>query len=145
MSAHDDVTGIPVDVHVNICCFSLSLSFSFSSIFLSLCISAQILSLYLDCPNAGMLSWPGNGAEKAGTPTLHCPNSSSVTALIAALKSGDIFFHAFPHDGEASTYPDGTLFEAAIEIVERIADSVGIPRPIAVSQRDVRTRNGLLT
>ena len=32
-----------------------------------------IASLYLDCANAGMLSWPGCGGP-VGRPTLHCPN-----------------------------------------------------------------------
>ena len=32
-----------------------------------------IASLYLDCSNAGMLSWPGSGGP-VGRPTLHCPN-----------------------------------------------------------------------
>ena len=34
----------------------------------------------------------------------------------AALKRGDIFFHAFAHNAEASTYPDASLFEAGIEV-----------------------------
>eukprot|EP01052_Picozoa_sp_SAG31_P022596 SAG31_NODE_1804_length_7234_cov_3.340855_3_plen_61_part_00 len=48
-----------------------------------------------------MKSWPGSGHLKVGAPTLHCPNSSAVAAFKAALRRGDIFFHAFAHDGEA--------------------------------------------
>ena len=61
----------------------------------------------------GLQFWPeiGNGV-KAGAPSLHCPNASAVAAFRAALKSGDIFFHAFAHNGQASTYPDPSLFEA---------------------------------
>ena len=33
-------------------------------------------------------------------------NASSISAFKAALRRGDIFLHAFPHDGEASYYPD---------------------------------------
>lgn len=29
-----------------------------------------IVSLYLDCANAGMLSWPGSGHDHPGMPTL---------------------------------------------------------------------------
>jgi hypothetical protein len=96
-----------------------------------------VASLYLDCERAGMLSWPGSGAAKAGLPTLHCPNASSVAAFKAALQRGDIFLHAFPHDGEASYYPDSSLFESALEIAERLAKEVGFAPPISVSQRDV--------
>ena len=43
-----------------------------------------IASLYLDCANAGMLSWPGSGGP-AGRPTLHCPNvSDSVARAVRA-------------------------------------------------------------
>ena len=55
----------------------------------------------------------------------------------AALSRGDIHFHAFPHNGEASYYPDSSLFEAALAMSERIAKDVGIQPPRSVSQRDV--------
>ena len=42
-----------------------------------------IASLYLDCANAGMLSWPGNGGP-VGRPTLHCPNVSHSAAPCSA-------------------------------------------------------------
>ena len=96
-----------------------------------------VVSLYLDCPNAGMMSWPGNGAESVGRPNLHCPNASSIAAFKAALKRGDIFFHAFPHDGEASYYPDASLFESALSMAETLSSDLGIEAPVAVSQRDV--------
>jgi hypothetical protein len=96
-----------------------------------------VLSLYLDCARAGMRSWPGSGHARVGTPVLHCPNASAVADLKAALKRGDIFFHGFSSDNEASYYPDASLFEAAITVGERISDELGIARPVAVSQRDV--------
>lgn len=96
-----------------------------------------IASLYLDCERAGMLSWPGSGAAKVGSPSLHCPNASSIAAFKAALKRGDIFLHAFPHDGEASYYPDTSLFESALSIAEALAQEIGFDPPISVSQRDV--------
>ena len=69
------------------------------------CIGEQswVASLYLDCENAGMKSWPGSGHLTPGMPTLHCPNASAVVAFKAALQRGDIFFHAFAHDGERAT------------------------------------------
>jgi hypothetical protein len=96
-----------------------------------------VASLYLDCGNAGWESWPGSGATEVGAPLLHCPNASAVAAFRAALKAGDIFLHAFPHDGEASYYPDTSLFESALAMAKTIADDVGIAAPISVSQRDV--------
>ena len=96
-----------------------------------------VASLYLDCEHAGMLSWSGNGARKPGLPVLHCPNQTAVDAFKAALQRGDIFMHGFAHDGEASYFPDASLFEAGITLGARICDELGIPRPTSVSQRDV--------
>ena len=31
---------------------------------------------------------------------LHCPNASSVAAFEAAVRRGDIWWHAFPHNAE---------------------------------------------
>jgi hypothetical protein len=97
-----------------------------------------IASLYLDCDRAGMYFWPqlGGGVE-AGAPSLHCPNASALTAFRVALRSGDIYFHGYAHNTEASTYPDASMFEAGIEMGERLADEFQIPRPTVVSQRDV--------
>eukprot|EP00038_Savillea_parva_P014002 m.9819 g.9819 ORF g.9819 m.9819 type:complete len:715 (-) comp2679_c0_seq1:122-2266(-) len=100
-------------------------------------IQPLVVSLYFDCANAGLVSWPGSGFAHPGTPLLHCPNASSVNALKAALKRGDVYMHAFPHDGEASYYPDVTLFEAALQVAFDVADNLSIPRPTSVSQRDV--------
>ena len=96
-----------------------------------------VVSLYLDCERAGMLSWPGSGAAEPGMPVLHCPNKTAIGAFKAALQRGDIFMHGFAHDGEASYYPDSSLFEAGIAMGERICDELGISRPTSVSQRDV--------
>ena len=96
-----------------------------------------VASLYLDCERAGMLSWPGSGAAAVGLPNLHCPNASAVAAFKSALKRGDIFLHAFPHDGEASYYPDSSLFESALSIAETLAEEIGFEPPVSVSQRDV--------
>jgi hypothetical protein len=61
-----------------------------------------------------------------------------VSAFKAALKSGDIFYHAFAHNGEASTYPDASLFEAGIEVGERVADEVRC-RSLPCSQPPIAT------
>lgn len=97
-----------------------------------------LASLYLDCGRGGMRFWPGIGAPaKAGAPSIHCPNATSAAAFRAALGRGDIYFHGFAHNAQASSYPDASLFEAGIEMGERLADEVGVPRPTVVSQRDV--------
>jgi hypothetical protein len=53
------------------------------------------------------------------------------------MQAGDIYMHAFPHDGEASYYPDVSIFEAALQLTFDISDRLKTPRPTAVSQRDV--------
>jgi hypothetical protein len=100
-----------------------------------------LLSLFLSCDDhpsgAGMRSWPGSGWAATNLPVLHCPNASAVEEVKAALRRGDIFFHAFPHDAQASAFCDATLFEAALELPRRLSAQLGLPPPIAVSTRDV--------
>ena len=102
-----------------------------------------VLSLFFDCENAGMRAWPeigeaGTGAGFGpGSALLHCPNASTVAAVKSAIQRGDIFMHAFPHNGEAGYYPDSSLFEAALAMAETLSKELDIPPPTAVSQRDV--------
>ena len=96
-----------------------------------------VLSLFFDCENGGMLSWAGSGWPAAGLPVLHCPNATTIAEVRGALKRGDIFMHAFPHNGEASTYPDVSLFNAALDMASTLSAELGIKPPTAVSQRDV--------
>jgi hypothetical protein len=58
-------------------------------------IQPWVVALYLDCANAGMVSWAGSGFPKEGTPVLHCPNASAADALRDALKSGDVYVASF--------------------------------------------------
>ena len=102
-------------------------------------IQPWIAALFLDCANGGIAAWPGMPKPPASDsmPLLHCPNATTLAAFKAAMVRGDIFMHAFPHDGEASYYPDASLFEAALRVGERVAEQLGIAPPRAVSQRDV--------
>eukprot|EP00041_Stephanoeca_diplocostata_P034253 m.1154078 g.1154078 ORF g.1154078 m.1154078 type:complete len:814 (-) comp24488_c0_seq7:2031-4472(-) len=97
-----------------------------------------VAALYMDCNStgAGVTSWPGSGWN-ARTRVLHCPSEENVTALKDALQRGDIYLNGFPHDGEASYYPDASMFEAALALGANIAKSAGVRPPVAVSQRDV--------
>lgn len=45
--------------------------------------------------------------------------------------------HGFPHNGEASTFPDASLFDAALAMPQQLAADLGIAPPTVVSQRDV--------
>lgn len=96
-----------------------------------------LLALLFDCERAGMRAWPGSGWSPIDSPTLHCPNSSTVAEVRAALQRGDLFFHAFPHDGEASAFPSASLFDAALDVAGGLSVDLGLPHPTAVSQRDV--------
>jgi hypothetical protein len=95
-----------------------------------------LLALFFDCENAGLRSWPGSGWPE-NVPVLHCPNATTRAAVRGALQRGDIFFHGFPHNAQASAYPDAGLFDAALGIAASLSDELGIQRPTAVSQRDV--------
>jgi hypothetical protein len=76
-------------------------------------------------------------ASPSNQPLLHCPTASQVDAFVQALRRGDVFIHAFPHDGGASYYPDASLFEAALRLPQLVAEQAGIPPPTVISQRDI--------
>jgi hypothetical protein len=96
-----------------------------------------LLALLLDCEHAGMRAWPGSGWSTLGAPTLHCPNRSTIAEVRGAVLRGDIFYHAFPHDGEATAFPSAELFDAALGVARGLSSDLGLPSPTAVSQRDV--------
>jgi len=95
------------------------------------------MSLFFDCEGAGVRSWPGSGWAANGAPVLHCPNASAMAEVRGALQRGDIFFQAFPHDGEASAFPDAGLFDAALGVSRQLSAKLGLPPSTAVSMRDV--------
>jgi hypothetical protein len=95
-----------------------------------------VLSLFFDCENAGLRSWPGSGWPD-DTPVLHCPNASTIAAVRGAIQRGDIFYHGFPHNAQASAFPDAGLFDAALNVAAELSNDLGVPTPKAVSQRDV--------
>jgi hypothetical protein len=68
---------------------------------------------------------------------LHCPNASTVAEVRGALQRGDIFIHGFPHNGEASYFPDSSLFDAALALPQALAAEFNLTNPTTVSQRDV--------
>eukprot|EP00040_Diaphanoeca_grandis_P003118 m.23826 g.23826 ORF g.23826 m.23826 type:complete len:790 (+) comp14371_c0_seq1:140-2509(+) len=96
-----------------------------------------ILSIFFDCENTGIVSWPGSGWRDAAMPVLHCPNATTIAEVRGALQRGDIFTHAFPNNAEASYFSDASLFDAALAIAADLSASLGIPAPRSVSQRDV--------
>ena len=46
-----------------------------------------LVALYLDCPTATL-------------PSLHCPTASAIQGFEQAVRQGDIWWHAFPHNAE---------------------------------------------
>ena len=96
-----------------------------------------IMSIFFDCANANMLAWPGSGWEGENAPVLHCPNASTVAEVAGALRRGDLFMHAFPHNAEPGAFPGAGLFDAALALPQAVAKGLGIKAPTAVSQRDV--------
>lgn len=96
-----------------------------------------VLSLFLDCnPSQSLQGWP-ELPDMLGKHVWHCPNASTLSTVRSALENGDIFFHGFPHDGEASYYFDDGLFNAALNMSTRLSNILGVPSPISISQRDV--------
>jgi hypothetical protein len=81
-----------------------------------------LVSMYLDCPS-------GLG--------FHCPNSSAVSAFVAAVKRGDIYWHAYGFNSEPEGYPDARLFEFGVQLTHALDDQFGLPHKTTLSQRDV--------
>lgn len=90
-----------------------------------------IVALFLDCANSGVRDWRKGHNE----PLLNCPNASTVAKFKNAMKRGDIWMQAFPHNGSPETY-DASLFDASLRIASRLASSLGISAPRTFSQRD---------
>eukprot|EP00756_Hemistasia_phaeocysticola_P056269 Hpha_TRINITY_DN3234_c0_g1::TRINITY_DN3234_c0_g1_i1::g.186050::m.186050 len=79
------------------------------------------INLYFNCP-------PGYG--------IPCPSSKEQEALKEAIRVGDVVFHAFPHNAELEV-PSTGMVEVGLRQMQDLADSLGVPRPRYLSQRDV--------
>lgn len=91
-----------------------------------------VLDVFRRCP----ADFPSVGPPFDPTGLL-CPNASVAASVAAAVKRGDIWVHAFPHNGQAELM-DSTMFAAGINSSLQAAASAGSPhRPLVMSQRDV--------
>ena len=91
-----------------------------------------VAAFLLDCEHSGLLDWrPPNASD----PLLRCPNASAVAAFKAAVKRGEVWWHAFPHNPMPGLY-DASLFNASLRMGARLADELGVRRPTTYSQRD---------
>ena len=91
-------------------------------------------SFYVNCGDNGVNDWR-NKKGGMGPNILTCPNATAVADFKSAAKAGDIFFQAFPHNGQPGIY-ESSLFEASLKMSMRLADDLEIPRPRTFSQRD---------
>jgi len=82
---------------------------------------AWLVSLYFDCP-------PGMG--------FRCPNSTAQAAFDAAIRRGDISWHAFPFNTEVEVM-DASLARFAVQLAQDLDDRFGVPHKATFSQRDV--------
>ena len=82
-----------------------------------------LLSLYFDCPPNMML---------------HCPTDEAKVNVTAAIKRGDISWHAFPFNSEMELHTVEML-EAGIDVSVNLASKLGRVggAPTVISQRDV--------
>eukprot|EP00935_MAST-01C_sp_MAST-1C-sp1_P002549 g2549.t1 len=96
-------------------------------------VHAWIIAMYRHC------SSPGNivNIDGPGYPNqLHCPNATQLAELEAAVKRGDITWHAFPFNAEPETYSsDG--FDRALDLTFAEDDYYGHPHRLTYNQRDV--------
>jgi hypothetical protein len=82
-----------------------------------------LVGLYLDCPQDLL-------------PVLHCPNASAIAEFEAAVKMGDIWWHAFPHNAELAAAGAG-MIEYGLDITHKLDERFGLKPRKTLSQRDV--------
>ncbi len=76
------------------------------------------MSLYLDCP-AGL--------------GLDCPTATAVATFEAAVRRGDIYWHALPFNLEAEV-ADASLLAAAVNLTHDLDARFNLPPKITMSQ-----------
>jgi hypothetical protein len=92
-----------------------------------------IVAFLLDCEESGLTDWregPTHGAN-----LLECPNATVIQQFKNAVKRGDIWWHAFPHNPMPGLY-DSSLFNASLAIGRDLAKRLGVRPPTTYSQRD---------
>ncbi|KAL0486672.1 hypothetical protein AKO1_001653 [Acrasis kona] len=82
-----------------------------------------LLNLFFNCPANVWKS-------------LKCPTDEQKDELTAAIKRGDITWHAFPFNAELEVF-DKSLLNSALESVEYLDNKFNVTRKIVLSQRDV--------
>jgi hypothetical protein len=91
------------------------------------------VAFLLDCEESGLTDWrPG---PTYGKNLLECPNRTTIQQFKEAVKSGDVWWHAFPHNPMPGLY-DASLFNASLAIGRSIAQELGVREPTTYSQRD---------
>ena len=84
-----------------------------------------LVALYLDC-----------SAIKRELPELHCPNATAVASFEAAIRRGDVWWHAFPHNAELAA-ADAGMIRAGVNITHMLDARFGLAPKRTLSQRDV--------
>ncbi|KAL4451756.1 hypothetical protein ABPG75_007418 [Micractinium tetrahymenae] len=80
-----------------------------------------VLSLFFNCP------------AHIG---LRCPNSTTVAEVDAAVRRGDLVWHAMPHNAQVEMY-DADLLAFGVRLTHDLDRAFGVPPKITASQRDV--------
>ena len=69
--------------------------------------------------------------------TLACPSAPDVASMRAAITRGDIVFHAAPFNIQYGGAYSGAMVDEEMALAKRLADELGVPRPVVASLRDV--------
>ena len=90
-----------------------------------------LVSAYRNCAQTNInMHGPGFPSE------LHCPNATALAAFEAAVRLGDISWHAFPFNAEPELFTP-ELFDSALNLTFEEDAHFGHPRRRTLSQRDV--------
>jgi hypothetical protein len=92
-----------------------------------------VIDLFLHCERANVVAPKKYG----GLPLLQCPNASQVAQFKRAVALGDVTWHAAATDQQAAFFPNAGMFEASLELNERLAAELGVKPSTVVSTRDV--------
>jgi hypothetical protein len=81
-----------------------------------------LVSVFFDCPRHA--------------PDLRCPNATTVVVVEAAIRAGDIWWHALPFNAEMAVYDSATL-AGALQLTRNLDAKFGLPPKTTLSTRDV--------
>jgi hypothetical protein len=98
-----------------------------------------LASIYVNCTQLGLSYRRKVAAALPGNRTIedvHCPNEDQLAVFRAAVRRGDIGWHAYPHNAQAEMM-EPSLYAFGVEMTQTLDKALGRTPSSVVSLRDV--------